>query len=317
LWLREVLLNRIVHPYVQCNLGFRALEVGEDIDLVHIHTHPTVLRGLGRRPVVFSAGSSHYHWLRDYEKWSETRIEAAYARARVVYRRFGILDALLNDERITLSYTFSENAREVYLAHGVPEWKIRVVYPGFDIPEKSRSTEKELRYLFLGRDPRRKGGDIVLSAFQRLRRSRPEARLLYVCDELPPSPIPGVETSPLVAYSEVASLYRRAQVFVNPTRAEGFGFTNVEAQGFGLPVISTRLGAIPEVVEDGQTGILVPPDDETAVFEAMRRLAEDHELRSRMSAAARKRFTALFSMEVFRSAIAAIYDEALERARSR
>ena len=314
--LQEIALNRLVHPLVPFDMGFRVLEVARDADLVHVHSHPTVLRGLGARPVVFSAGSSHYHYVRYYEGWSEGQIEAAYARARKLYRRFGVLDALLNHERITLAYTFSRWARERYLREGVPEWKIRVLPPGFDIAEPPvRSARSTVAFLFLGRQPKRKGGDAVLEAFARLRASRPEARLLYVSDELPASPADGVEPRPLVPSGSVGDLYRAADVFVNPTRAEGFGFTNVEAQGYGLPVISSRLGAIPEVVQDGSTGILIDPGQPDQLVDAMSRLAADSALRSRMGAAARRNFVKRFSLGVFRSALRDLYVEALDRCR--
>ena len=266
---------------------------------------------------MFSAGSSHYHYVRYYEGWSEERIEAAYARARRLYRRLGVLDALLNHERITLAYTFSRWAREKYLQEGVPEWKIRVLPPGFDISEPPvRAARSTVTFLFLGRQPRRKGGDAVLEAFARLRASRPEARLLYVSDELPAPPTKGVEPRPLVPAAEVGALYRAADVFVNPTRAEGFGFTNVEAQGHGLPVISSRLGAIPEVVEDGRTGILLDPQRPDELLSAMERFAADGTMRRAMAAAARRRFDERFSLSVFRSALRDLYQEATERAQA-
>jgi glycosyltransferase involved in cell wall biosynthesis len=315
--LAEILLNRCVHRFAPFNMGFRVLSVGSEVDLVHVHTHPTILVGRGRRPVVFSAGSSHYHYLRDYEHWSEDAIRRSYSRARPLYASLGVLDALLSHRSITLAYTFSSYARQVYIEMGVPESKIRVLYPGFDIPEPPpRAARDGVTFLFLGRAPRRKGGDDVLAAFERLRESLASARLLYVTDEPPAVSSAGVESLPLVAPADVGALYARADVFVNPTRAEGFGFTNAEAQGHGLPVISTRLNAIPEVVEEGRTGILVAPGDRAALHAAMRRLGEDAVLRREMRAAARERFQSRFSLGVFQGGLKALYEEALETART-
>jgi glycosyltransferase involved in cell wall biosynthesis len=313
--LQEIALNRFVHPLVPFDMGFRVLEVAADADLVHVHSHPTVLRGLGTRPVVFSAGSSHYHYVRYYEGWSDERIEAAYVRARKLYRRLGILDALLNHERVTLAYTFSRWAREKYLHEGVPDWKIRVVPPGFDIPEPPcRTARRTVTFLFLGRQAKRKGGPAVLEAFARMRASRPEARLLYVSDEPPTSSGEGVEHRPLVSRAQVNELYGAADVFVNPTLAEGFGFTNVEAQGHGLPVVTSRIAAIPEVVDDGRTGILINPERPSELLEAMERLASDHAMRRTMADAARCRFAERYSLVTFRSALRDLYGEAIDRA---
>lgn len=311
----EIALNRLLHPWLAFDLGFRVLTVGPGVDLVHVHSHPTILRGLQGRPVVFSAGSSHYHYLRDYAKWSEERIEKRYARARALYKRLGVLDALLSHEGITLSYTFSEHARAAYLERGVPSWKIRALHPGFDIPAAPRNGKDGVTFLFMGRQPRRKGGDLVLAAFRCLRDTVPAARLLYVSDEAPATgSLEGVEAIPLVSPGEVGGIYSRADVFVNPIRAEGFGFTNVEAQGYGLPVISTRIGAIPEVVEDGRTGILVEPGDGAGLLAAMRHLAEERILREEMASAARERFVERFSLTAFHGRLKAVYEEALDRA---
>ena len=59
-------------------------------------------------------------------------------------------------------------------------------------------------------------------------------------------------------------MYPAADAFVMPTLAEGFGFTNVEAMSHALPVISSRLGPIEEIVAHGETGLLVEPGDVTA-----------------------------------------------------
>jgi glycosyltransferase involved in cell wall biosynthesis len=316
-WLTEIALNRVVHPRLPFNMGFRVLHVGPSVDLVHVHTHPTVLRGLGKRPVVFSASSSHYHYARDYEGRSAEWIAARYAAARRVYGRLRANDGLLNAGRITLMYTFSRFARGAYLDQGIPDWKIRVLYPGFDVPPPpEKPAGRPVTFLFMARHFPRKGGDLALEAFGRLRERRPDARLVYVSDSRPERDFPAVEFLPLVPADRVGMLYSRADVFLSPTRAEGFGFTNVEAQGWRLPVISTRLGAIPEVVEDGRTGFLTAPDDAEGLLAVMDRLAGNRDLREDMAAAARRRFVERFSLEVFHAGLREIYHEAAERARS-
>lgn len=315
--LAEVLLNRLVHPFLRFDLGFRVLRVAADTDLIHVHSHPTILVGRGSRPVVFSAGSSHFHYVRDYERWSEPKILARYNRARPLYARLGVTDGLLNHSAVDLIYTFSNEARAIYLKFGVPQQKVRVLYPGFQVPELLGDwDDRPHDFLFLGRDPRRKGGDLVLEAFARLRQEVTRASLLYVTDEAPAALPEGVTYHPLVPHSEVGRFFGSARVFVNPTRAEGFGFTNAEAQGFGLPVISTRLGAVPEVVSDGETGLLVPPGDLAALGAAMRGLCDRSRSRT-MGQAARQRFLRSFALPVFREGLRRLYDEALAGAAGR
>ena len=107
-------------------------------------------------------------------------------------------------------------------------------------------------------------------------------------------------------------IYPMADVFVMPSRAEGFGFTNIEAMSFGLPVISSRVGAIPEVIDDGVTGVLVHPGDVRELLSAMERLVADPPLTHRMGEAARAAFLAQFTLERFRTEVGRIYREAIE-----
>ena len=107
------------------------------------------------------------------------------------------------------------------------------------------------------------------------------------------------------------SLYPAADAFVMPTLAEGFGFTNVEAMSYSLPVISSRVGPIPEVVSHGETGALVSPGDVGQLEAAMDRLISEPELACSMGAAARKAFMSRFTVEQFRSRLGRVYERAL------
>jgi len=74
---------------------------------------------------------------------------------------------------------------------------------------------------------------------------------------------------------DVAAILRRADLLVHPARWEGFGLALLEAMLCGLPVVATRVSSIPEIVVDGETGLLVPPDDPVALAAALRRVLED------------------------------------------
>ncbi|MCS6825295.1 MAG: glycosyltransferase family 4 protein [Caldilinea sp.] len=88
----------------------------------------------------------------------------------------------------------------------------------------------------------------------------------------------------------LVSLYRSHHVFAAPSY-EGFGIAYLEAQRFGLPVIALTIGAAPEVVLDGRTGVLVKPGDSAAIAAAFQRLSSDRERLLGMSLAARLRYT--------------------------
>lgn len=91
---------------------------------------------------------------------------------------------------------------------------------------------------------------------------------------------------------DVASVLRRADVLVHPARWEGFGLALLEAMLAGLPVVATRVSSIPEIVVDGETGLLVPPDDPAALRAALERiLANPGELGAAGHERARREFS--------------------------
>ena len=310
----EVLLNRFVHPFLRYSFGFRVLTVNGGVDLIHVHSHPTRIHGKRSVPVVMSAGSSHYINVRDYEKWSDSKIRRRYRLARAIYRPLGIHDELLNAGRVARIYTFSNWARKIYTDHGVRQDKVDVIHPGFDVPSIAvRPQSETVNFLFIGREFSRKGGPLVVEAFKRLRQSHKNVALTIVTRE--PELVnkaTGITVLPFMNREKLyAEAYSAADVFVMPTEAEGWGFTNAEAMSFALPVISTSISAIPEIVEDGITGFLIQPGNCEALVSAMRQLAESADLREEMGHRGRERFIANFSRDVFRARLSEFYRAAL------
>ena len=99
-------------------------------------------------------------------------------------------------------------------------------------------------------------------------------------------------------------------VYVLPSRWEVFGITIVEAMAASLPVVATDVGGIPEVVADGETGLLVPVGDTPALAGAVERLAQDAGLRERMGEAGRARWEARFRHSAMVDAVEAVYASA-------
>jgi glycosyltransferase involved in cell wall biosynthesis len=319
-------------------MGFRALALRERFDLVHVHAHPVRLARRGTTPLVMSEGSSSAVYLQDYLGWSDARLERAYARARRVYRALGIHDRLLNLERVSRAYVFSRWARDLNVRWGADPAKLDVVYPGFPSPPPvDRRGRETFTFLFVGTDFERKGGFEVVEAFAEVAERRPEARLMLVC------PDPSLSNPDRAIHSWVAparkqrvlarlqemeragkavrrpllpqpalfaEAYPAADAFVMPSHAEGFGFTNVEALSFGLPVVSSTVGAIPETVDSGRTGLLVPPGDVAALVSAMEGLLADPVRARRLGEAGRADFLARFTRDRFRAELARVYREA-------
>jgi glycosyltransferase involved in cell wall biosynthesis len=108
---------------------------------------------------------------------------------------------------------------------------------------------------------------------------------------------------------ELATLYGEAEVAVVPSLYEGFSLPAVEAMACGVPVVATTGGALPEVVgHDGETGLLVPPNDPEALAGAIARLLDDADLRARLGAAGRERALTRFTWAVTAEGTAACYE---------
>ncbi len=146
------------------------------------------------------------------------------------------------------------------------------------------------RVLFVGGDFPRKGGFELLDAWRRGGFGARATLDLVTGWEIPAALLSaGVEVHcNVTAHSEQwRALWRDADLFVLPTRDEAFGLVFQEAAAAGLPAIGTRLNAIPELIDDGRTGLLVPPRDADALIAAITRLLDSAALRHEMGCRAR------------------------------
>jgi glycosyltransferase involved in cell wall biosynthesis len=102
----------------------------------------------------------------------------------------------------------------------------------------------------------------------------------------------------------VAAWIRRASVYVHPARWEGFGLAVLEAMVGGLPVVATTVSSLPELVVDGDTGVLVPADDPSALARSIARALAEPQL----GAAGRERAQREFSVSRMADRTVALYD---------
>ena len=116
----------------------------------------------------------------------------------------------------------------------------------------------------------------------------------------------------MVTNTEKIELYSHAAVFVCPSIYEPFGLINLEAMACGTPVVASRVGGIPEVVVDGETGRLVEPGDVAALGQALRETLADPERARRMGEAGRGRVEAHFSWDRIADRTIAVYRDAIE-----
>ena len=106
-----------------------------------------------------------------------------------------------------------------------------------------------------------------------------------------------------------AALLAEVDVFALPSWTEGMPLVVLEAMAQRRPVVATPVGGTPEVVLDGETGLLIPPRDPDALAEALRRLLADNDLRRRMGDAGYERVRTRFSADAMTSRMLEVYDE--------
>jgi glycosyltransferase involved in cell wall biosynthesis len=210
---------------------------------------------------------------------------------------------------------------------GVPTEKIRIIPNGvdlgeFDLARRRVRTTDTVRGLFVGRlDPDQKGLTTLIRAVALLPASIPlEIRLVGedwgANDSLRSlARRLGVQTKViLVGRLERPALlaeYSAADFLVLPSRFEPFGIVLLEAMAAGLPVVASRVGGIPEVVEEGRTGILVEPANPHALAEGLREICQDENRRRAMANEA-LHHVRTFGWEAIVPQVLSTYQEAVE-----
>jgi glycosyltransferase involved in cell wall biosynthesis len=189
--------------------------------------------------------------------------------------------------------TWSKWAAESVVGdYRIPADRVHPIFPGVDI-ERFRPTAKEagsgpIRVLFVGGDFTRKGGSELVDAVSNLGGSAELDLVTSATDVRLPGNVPirlHRNVSPNSA--ELLELMEQADVFALPTRGDSLALAICEAMACGLPVVATTVGAIPNMINDGLNGFLVPPGDTNKLAAALRTLASDGALRQRMGAAGR------------------------------
>ncbi len=209
-------------------------------------------------------------------------------------------------------------AKREYAAY-LPAWKIAVIPFGVErYGRLRRKAAKRLRVLAVAKVVERKGLDVLLEAAAGLR-DRGVPFVVRIVGDGPALPAlraqaerfglaGAVRFEPPVEHSKIAAVYADADVFCSPTRSEPFGQTILEAMSAGLPVVASEVGALPELVTP-RTGVLVPPDDPSALVTALERLDADPARRRRLGEAGRRRAETTFSWK----AVIDEYEKVMDR----
>jgi glycosyltransferase involved in cell wall biosynthesis len=201
---------------------------------------------------------------------------------------------------------------------GLPARKVTVIHYGLDevprpwAPNKPSPVPEGARVLLaVSRLVEQKGLDIAVRALARVRERHPDAVLVVLGEGPERARLEGDGVYLLGREGDVAAWYGRAELLVHPARWEGFGLALLEAMLAGLPVVATRVSSIPEIVVDGETGLLLPPDDDEALAAAVDRVLADPDLARRLGEAGLRRAREEFSVDRMAGATMDVYEAAV------
>ncbi len=298
-------------------------------DLVHSHTWYANLAG---HVAGLLHGVPHVattHSLEPQRPWKAEQLGGGYALSSWC-EKVGLEGA---DRVIAVSKGMRADVQQAYPS--IDPGRIAVVYNGIDPsayqPDPSRDVLDQLRVdptrpyvAFVGRVTRQKGLPVLLEAAAQL---RPEAQLVLLAGAADTVEL-GAEVDRLVAglresrsgviwvdrmlaRPDVAQVMSHATAFVCPSIYEPLGIVNLEAMACATAVVASSVGGIPEVVDDGRTGLLVPPSDPPALAAALNRVLDDPDLAAAMGAAGRKRAIAEFSWRAIAEQTVSLYESVL------
>jgi glycosyltransferase involved in cell wall biosynthesis len=262
-------------------------------------------------------------------------IREIITQPQVVGSLLATLSSMMSTVVVANSQTTANHYRRSRFATSTP---VRVILNGVDETRLRGHSGVSLRSLvgadsqdsvftLIGRINRWKGHSIFLDAAERLAAEFENVRFLIVGDSfagqeqlseavdhrIQSSDILRKRATRLTHIAEVGSVYKASDVVVVPsTIPESFGLVAAEAMAAGLPVIASRIGALPEIMEHNRTGILVEPGDTASLLTAMKKLNASPSLRAEMGCEGRKRFERCFRVERYVKEFTQLYKELLD-----
>ncbi len=249
-----------------------------------------------------------------------------YEKARRILWSPWVMQAVVA-RRMRQTIVVSETSRKaVQEAFNLDPARMHVVHNGIDtetfrpLPDIERQPGL---ILYVGNsEDRNKGARYLLEAMNLLKDDRRDFQLALVDHKkenlkLAPRMVQKyglqsrVHFTGRVSTEQLVKLYNQAMMVVSPSLYEGFGLPAAEAMSCGTPVIATTGGAFPEVIEHQETGWLVPPGDAQSLADAIRMVADDDELRTRLGKAGRESILRRFSWRKAAEDTLAVYEEML------
>ena len=229
----------------------------------------------------------------------------------------GVAADMLNSEKCKAVIVWSNWARNGYIKDGVDQSKVNVIPPAFTTSRK-KIKHDPTNLLFIGRDYYRKGGDVALKVFENLEKSHDNIHFTFVGRIEDRRTLEKVKHDENISYFDHVTksdlhekIFPISDIFILPTTAEAYGMSIIEAMSKGIPVITSGISAIPEVVQDGVSGYLVPPSSVESFTRRCAGLLDNKEKRETMGKNALEKVERAFSPEKIGSELYDLYLDCL------
>jgi glycosyltransferase involved in cell wall biosynthesis len=300
---------------LRARLAIARAERERRLDALFVHTEAVSLLSfdyLSRIPTLLSFDATPRNFDSLAPWYGHAVGSSAWERAKLAVHRNVI-------RRASAITTWSEWAkRSIVGDYGISPGVVTVLPPGTTIASFNRPQPKgppgasPVKLLFVGADFERKGGDLLLKVYRAHFESRCELHLVTNA-KVPNGRSVFVHRGLTPQSAELLRLYAEADVFVLPTRADCFGVVLGEAMAAGLPIVTTRVAAIPEAVKDNESGFVIEPNDAEALRDRLERLVTDRSMRERMGRCARQIGEDRFDMNKNADRIAELLIEIIRR----
>jgi len=315
---QSVLTNLIRFRILPLDPGYHCIRLNKKFDLIHSHAYSLKIDGTIIPPVVLGDSSSNFLFLKDYLHWPLVRIKLQYMIRKTIHKMLHIYDRELHTDESKALVVFSKFAKKAHESLGADSKKITVIQPGIpriDIPKK-RNT-KIINILFAGVWFERKGGVVLLKAYDQLKNKYPDSHLTLL------GPLPkgtAVNDSQItqhdfVSYEKlIKEYYPNSDIFVLvPPQAEGYGMVITEAMSFGIPAIVSNIYALPELVEDSKTGFVIKPGSVDELVIALEKLIVNLSLREKLGNEAKKMFREKYSTAQTNKKLLQVYKNSIKK----
>jgi len=295
-------------------LAFASLQRSNRFDIVHVHwpfphaNFVRLLNGANRPKVVLNFHGAELALARKF----------GFVRKNLT-KHVEMADAVVANS--------SHTAREVKRLIGDVDIEIKAYGSPVATGDLQKVTPSKPTILYVGRLIERKGVEYLIAAFQALRKEMDADLVIvgngFLLDKLKTQAKEADLDDSIrfltdVGNEELSRIYLSSTVFMLPAiidakgDTEGLGVVLIEAMTFGLPVVASNVGGIPDVVINEETGILVPEKDPQAIKDALLRVLRDETLRQRLTADAKKHVEDSFSWSAVTAKLDNLYKKLLE-----